>query len=160
MKTIVTALALSLGFGATALAAPASTAAMGPVRAFIDGLNKGDIAAATAAHATDVSIIDEFPPHIWRGPKAFQTWLADFAKDKTVTEPVMTLGKTTRADVSADRAYLVVPATFTFKSKGEPMREPGQFVFVVRKAAGAWKIAAWAWAGGKARPVTAAAAAK
>jgi len=155
MRMIVIGLALALGLGSAALAAPASSGAMAPVNAFINGLNKGDFAAAAAAHAADASIIDEFPPHVWRGPNAFQAWLADFAKDKTITEPHMTLAKATRADVSADLAYLVVPATFTFKAKGNPMREPGQFTFVVRKAAGAWKIAGWAWAGGKAKAAAA-----
>jgi ketosteroid isomerase-like protein len=59
--------------------------------------------------------------------------------------------------VSGDSAYLVVPAVYSFKAKdGAAMREPGQFAFVLHKAAGGWKIASWAWAGGKLRPAAAA----
>jgi ketosteroid isomerase-like protein len=117
--------------------------------------------AAGAPFEADVSIIDELAPFAWRGKDAFSTWLADFGKDlaKTgATEPLMTLGRASRTDVSGDSAYLVVPAVYTFKAKdGAAMREPGQFAFVLHKAAGGWKIASWAWTGGKLRPAAPAA---
>jgi hypothetical protein len=47
----------------------------------------------------------------------------------------------------------VVPAVYTFKERGVAMREPAQFVFVLRKGAGGWRIHGWAWTGPKPQPV-------
>jgi hypothetical protein len=57
-----------------AVAVPASAQTpdaelMAPIQKFIDSFNKGDSAAAAATHATggELAIIDEVPPHFWRG---------------------------------------------------------------------------------------------
>src|SRR6476660_555667 len=67
---------LPLGMAAT----PADVTA--PIRQFIDGFNTGDTKSAFAAYAKgDITIIDEFAPHVWMGPHAAQDWAADFAKN-------------------------------------------------------------------------------
>lgn len=48
-------------------------------RQFIDGFNKGDTKSAFAA--CDISIIDEFAPHLWTGPNATITKHYDVATD-------------------------------------------------------------------------------
>jgi ketosteroid isomerase-like protein len=143
------AAALTLGAGLAAAAPPASE----PVAAlhqFIDSFNKGDLKAAAAAHAPDAVIIDEFPPHVWRGPNAFQAWAASLdkaAKAAGDTDEKVSLGAPTRSEVNGDVAYVIVPATYTYKEKGKPMREPAQFAAALRKEGGAWKLTGWAWTG-------------
>jgi ketosteroid isomerase-like protein len=146
----MSAAALALAAGLTvAQAAPAG----GPVAAlhqFIDAFNKGDVKAAQAAHASDVVIIDEFPPHVWRGPNAFQAWAASIdkaAKAAGDTDQKVILGAPVRSEVNGDTAYAVVPATFTYNRKGKPMTERAQFAAAMRKDGAAWKLAGWAWAG-------------
>jgi ketosteroid isomerase-like protein len=154
-------LALAAGLGAQA-AAPAGPTA--PIHQFIDSFNKGDVKAAEAAHTADAVMIDEVPPHVWRGPKAFQDWAAALDKDakaKGQTDEKVTLGQTVRSQVDGDTAYVVIRATFTYNEKGKPMSEPAQMAFALHKVAGAWKISGWAWtgtvphaAGGAAKPKT------
>ena len=144
-----------------ALAAPASAQQdaelMAPIQKFIDSFNKGDAAGAAATHAAgaDLTIIDEVPPYLWRGPKAFQSWSADLdsdAKKTGMTEPMVTLSTPSRIERNVDHAYVIVPAVFTFKQKGAAMRESAQMTFVLRKGAGGWLIHGWTWTGPRPQP--------
>ena len=132
-----------------AFAGAAEDAALAPVHHFVDSVNAGDMKGAAAAYAPEASIIDEFAPYRWQGPRAYAGWLADFeAKSKAqgLTEPMMTLLKPTRVVVSGDHAYAVLPALYDFKLKGKPIREFGTFSFALTKTMEGWRIAAWGWA--------------
>lgn len=134
---------------------------MAPIQKFVDSFNKGDTAGAAATHAAgaDLTIIDEVPPYIWRGPKALQAWGADLdsdAKTKGITEPMVTLSAPTRTEQSGERAYVIVPAAFTFKQGGASMREAAQMTFVLGKGASGWLIHGWSWTGPKPSAVGAA----
>jgi ketosteroid isomerase-like protein len=150
---ITSAAALSLASAASA----ANPQLEAPIRQFIDAFNKGDAQTAGATHlAAGVSIIDEVPPYIWQGPKAFDAWVADLMKNDAaagITEEKVTLGAVTREVVSPQTAYVIVAATYTFKQKGAPMREPAQMTFALTNTADGWKIAGWSWTGPD--PVTA-----
>ena len=66
----------------------------------------------------------------------------------------MTIGAPTREVVSGDHAYVIAPTTYTFKQKGQTMRERAQMTLALDKdAGGAWKIASWTWTGPEAKPV-------
>lgn len=130
---------------------------MAPIQKFIDSFNKGDAAGAAATHAAgaDLTIIDEVPPYLWRGPKAFQTWSADLdsdAKKNGITEPMVTLSAPTRIERNVDQAYVVVPAVYTFHQKAAAMRESAQMTFVLRKGASGWLIHGWTWTGPRPQP--------
>lgn len=76
---------------------------MAPIQKFIDSFNKGDMAAAAATHAAgaDLTITDEVPPYVWRGPKAFQMWSTDLdsdAKKNGITDPMVTVRAATRIE--------------------------------------------------------------
>jgi ketosteroid isomerase-like protein len=151
MKTALIGI-LCAGLLSTASAAAAANAELAaPIHQFIDAFNKGDGKTAGATHlAAGVTIIDEVPPYIWQGPKAFETWAADLTKNDAaagITDEKVTLGAVTREVVSPDTAYVIVAATYTFKQKGVAMREPAQMTFALRKDSGAWKIAGWSWTG-------------
>ena len=145
---------LSVVLAVTILAAGPSFASdetdvMVPVHQFIDGFNKGDVATALAACAEQTSIIDEFPPHEWHGAGACANWANDFdadAKKNEVTDGVVTLGEAKHIDISGDRAYVVVPATFTYKQHGKPQEEIGSTLTVaLQKEAAGWRMTGWAW---------------
>ena len=144
-----------------ALVAPVSAQTdaelIAPIQRFIDSFNKGDATGAAATHATgaDLTIIDEIPPYLWRGPKAFQAWSADLdsdAKKNGMTEPMVTLSAPSRIERNVDQAYVIVPAVFTFKQKGAAMREAAQMTFVLRKGASGWLIHGWTWTGPRPQP--------
>lgn len=154
MKSIaLLAAASALLFAPAAGAADAGVDAA--IHGFSDAFNKGDVAAARAFNVTAPTIVDEAPPHLWSGPGAFDRWVADLGKAEAaqgVSGGQVSLGEPTREVISGDRAYVVVPATYSFKQKGAAMREVAQITFVMARQGSAWKIASWTWTGPEASP--------
>jgi len=159
VRLLIIASLVCLVFAAPASAQTADPQLLAPIHKFIDSFNKGDTAAAAATHATaDLTIIDEVPPYLWRGPKAFQEWgaaLESDAKTQGVTEPKVTLGAPVRTEKSGDQAYVVIGAVYSFKQKGAAMREAAQMTFVLKKAGSGWLIHGWTWTGPKPKPAAA-----
>lgn len=122
---------------------------MAAVHQFVDGVNRSDFKSATAACAPQSSVIDEFPPHWWRGDGCAQ-WATDFQaenKAQGITGVVVTLFVPTRVAVDGNTAYVVVPANDTYTQHGKPFAETGAtFTVALKRIAGSWKIVAWAWA--------------
>ena len=147
-------LALSLAAFATFSAAQtpgsAETAVLAPVRQFVDGFNKGDTKMMLAVCADQASILDEFPPHEWHGTGACAKWGSDFeadAKKNGITDGVVTLSKPSHVDITADRAYVVIPANYTYKQKGKPVSEAGSIItLTLQKVPAGWRITGWSWA--------------
>ena len=148
---VLSAVALVLLFAGAAFASDAADV-MKPVHQFIDGFNKGDAKTALAACAEEAYIIDEFPPYEWHGAGACSSWANAFeaeAKKDAISEPMVTLGKPKHVDVSNDRAYVVVPATYSFKQNGKPMKESNaMMIFTLQKSGAGWNITAWTWSKG------------
>jgi hypothetical protein len=139
------------------VAAHAQSTPEAAVRSFMDGFNSGDLAKSAAINSpSGTSIIDEFAPFTWNGPKAFDDWSAAFdtnSKALGVTEPKVALGAPIVKNVTPGQAYLTYPALYTYKLKGISMRETGHEAIVLRKEASAWKIAGWTWTGTVPKPV-------
>jgi ketosteroid isomerase-like protein len=127
---------------------------LAPVQKFIDAFNKGDVAGAAATHSAtdDLVIIDEVPPYVWHGAKAFDAWANDLAaydKQNGITDEAVAISAPTRVEATADKAYVIVPAVYTFKQNGANMRAASQMTLVLRKGAGGWLIHGWTWTGPK-----------
>jgi len=134
----------------TALAA--TTAELtAPIHQFIDGFNTGDVKSAYASYASgDITIIDEFAPHRWTGPKAPQEWAAEYdkhARATGVSEGLVKYSDPTRTEVEGNVAYVVVPTVYLYKERGQSTAEEGQMTFVLARVNGAWKIKSWTWSG-------------
>jgi ketosteroid isomerase-like protein len=157
LVTIAGLVASTSAIATSANAAGGSTAKMvATAHTFIDAFNKGDAAGAAATHAADVTIIDEVPPHMWRGPKAFATWAADLAADDKkngITEENVALGKTQRAVIDGDTGYAVLKATYTYKLNGVATAEAATMTFALKSGKDGWKITAWSWDGTVPKPV-------
>jgi len=129
--------------------APAQTAVMATVHQFVDGFNKGDAKTLLAACAPRASIIDDFPPHEWQGPTACADWSNAYdaaAKKDGITAGIVTMGTPWHVDVTGDRAYVVVPVTYTYKQNGKPVTESGSvFTVALKKIAAGWRLTGWAW---------------
>jgi hypothetical protein len=66
------------------------------------------------------------------------------------SEYFVTLGAPLHANVTGDAAYVVVPATMTFKVNGKQVTQSGAtFTTALRRVKGDWRIASWAWAKGR-----------
>ena len=152
MYKIFMAVSLS-AFAAVATAqtlGAAQTAVVAVVHQFVDGFNKGDMKIMAASCAEQASILDEFPPHEWHGAGACAKWASDYdadAKKNGITDGVVTLSTPMHVDVTGDRAYVVVPATYNFKLKGKPVSEVGSIItLALLKSPAGWRITGWAWA--------------
>jgi hypothetical protein len=61
----------------------------------------------------------------------------------------VTLGAPLHNNVTGDAAYVVLPATMTFKIKGKQVTQSdATFTVALRRVGGAWRIASWAWTKG------------
>jgi hypothetical protein len=154
MRNLILGAIVSACIGAAAHAQPPDPQLTAPITTFIEAFNKGDLATAAATHAAgaDLVILDEVSPYLWRGPQALKLWAADLdadAKKKGITEPKVTLGAVTRVEMTGADAYVVVPAVYTFKEKGAPMREAAQMTFTLKRGPSGWLIHGWAWTGPK-----------
>lgn len=126
------------------------------LRQFADAFNKGDMKAAKALHVAAPAITDEVAPYHWSGAKAFDDWGADLGKAEAAegkSGGQVTIGAPTRENVAGASAYVIAPATYTYKQKGATMRETSQFTFAMTKDASGWKIASWTWTGLEGKPV-------
>lgn len=134
----------------SAAATSDQTAVVATIRQFANGLNTGDVKSALATCATSAAIIDEFPPHEWQGPTACADWAKGFAaanKSQGITAGVVTIGKPDRVDVTAGRAYVVAPATYSYRQHGKRITESNAvFTAALEKTAAGWRITGWAWA--------------
>jgi ketosteroid isomerase-like protein len=126
---------------------------MAAVRKYVDAFNQGDAAAMATTFAVPGSILDGMAPHVWQGPSATQDWYRDVlieGKQHGASDYFITLGEPLHNNVPGDSAYVVVPATMTFKVSGKQVTQSGAvFTVALRKLAEGWRIAAWAWAKGK-----------
>jgi ketosteroid isomerase-like protein len=155
MKKVILALFATALLASTAIAAP-PTDVMAPIRQFIDGFNKGDTKSAFAAYTTgNITIVDEFAPHLWTGPNAHRAWAADYDKHAAatgVTDGLVKYSAPTRSEIEGDLAYVVFPTVYLYKEHGKPLAEEGQVTMVLHAETGGWKIRSWTWSGVKPHP--------
>ena len=122
------------------------------VNQYIDAFNKGDNNAMAATFAVPGSILDGMAPHVWQGPTASQDWYRDVlieGERHSASGYFVTLGEPLHNNTTGDSAYVVVPATMTFKVQNQQVTQTGAiFTVALRKLAEGWRIAAWAWAKG------------
>ena len=147
MRMIVAGLGIALTVGLAGASDRADV--MATVNRFNDSLNKGDVKTAVATCASPSAIIDEFPPYGWQSATACADWANDFDafnKKNGITDPVATFGKPRHVDITGDRAYVVIPASYAYKLKGKKVTESGSTMTVaLHKTAGGWIITGWAW---------------
>jgi hypothetical protein len=148
-----------VGMPAATIGATPDAEVMMPVRAFIDGFNKGDTKAAAAQTSPDgIVIVDDIAPFTWIGPKAFDTWgeaLDNADKVAGNTDDHVTYGKPVHVEVGVDRAYVVLPVVYTFKQKGVAQKETAHMALTLQKGNTGWLITGFSWAGTKAKPAEA-----
>lgn len=147
---------LSFVGAVTASAAPAenelAAAMLIPVNKFIDHAYAGDFAGASTAYsnAPGSEIIDGFPPYIWHGTKAFATWYAalqDAIKVNGLVGGKIALDKPLHAESHGNIGYLIVPAVFSVKVKGNDFVESAVMTYILDKSKDGWLIRSWIWSG-------------
>lgn len=124
---------------------------MAVMKQWSDAFNKRDAKSALATCAEQTSILDDVPPHEWHGVGACSRWMTDdaaFMKNNEITDAAVTFGAARHIDVTADRAYVVAPAEFTYLRKRKPVKETATVTMTLQKSETGWHITGWSWADG------------
>jgi len=90
-----------------------------------DNLDNDKLETALAMCDSQVSILEEFPPHEWHGPTACADgWkaLGAYSEKSGISDGDATLGPPWTVDVSGDCAYFVAPAKHS--TNGRPVLIP------------------------------------
>ncbi|MGH6882356.1 nuclear transport factor 2 family protein [Hypericibacter sp.] len=146
MRSVLMAISIAL-----LLIAPASASDAGVfsrVERFIDAWNRNDAAGVTDCMSASPTIIDDFPPHYWSGSSALVDWGKDYAilmNENDITDPRVMLSRPTIIDVHGTKAYVVVPATYSYKQHARPMQEKGILTVALEGSHQGWRITAFAW---------------
>lgn len=123
------------------------------VRRYIDAFNRGEPAAMASAFADQAFILDGMPPHVWSGPTATLDWRQDVlaeAERHGASDYAVIVGEPMHDAVTGDSAYVVLPASMSFKVHGQQVTQSGAtFTVALRRLSGGWRITAWAWTKGK-----------
>jgi ketosteroid isomerase-like protein len=146
---VIAAIAFALPFTSQDLFASDKDDVVATVHQFADNLDAKTIDKALATCDSPASIIDEFPPHVWSGATACADWAKDFGEfneKNGITDAVAKIGAPWSVDVEGDRAYVVAPATYTYKEHGKVGKElHAVFTAGFRKTDSGWRISAWTW---------------
>lgn len=148
MRKILTSTILAALMTIPAAASP-KTDVMESVHHWLTAFNQGDTATFVSGCADEADIVDEFPPYEWHGAGACSQWMKDYSASNQkagITGGKVTLGVPRHVVVTGDRAYVVLPATFSFKLKSEMVNETGSMLtLVLQKGSSGWRIVASTW---------------
>ncbi len=126
-------------------------AVMGVIKEFETDFNNGNPNWVQLC-ADQASIIDEFPPYAWSGSGACAQWGKDYdadAKKNSVTAPKVWFGAAKHMEITGDRAYAVLPASYSYQQNGKPVKEAGATLTIaLQKSGNNWRITAWTWSRG------------
>jgi ketosteroid isomerase-like protein len=148
LKRILTAAAI-LALSLTSAVATETTDVLLIGHEWADTFTRGGFSTGNSPCADDAVIIDDLPPHVWQGSGACSKWYKAFsawAAKTAVTDASITLGATSRVEVTSGYAYIVTPVTLPFLKGGKPVKDAGVLTMTLRKAGSGWRIAGFAWA--------------
>jgi len=119
-------------------------AILAAVDAAIAAINSGSATDAKAVFtAAPSSIVDDFPPFVWSGKDAVEAYTRDLKAilDKyEITAWRFQRHQPRYIAATDDRAWLVVPASFPFMMKGQTQSVSGDWIFVLAKVDGRWRV--------------------
>ena len=116
---------------------------LAPAHAIARFIASGDDAALDGVFARDVTIIENFAPHIFRDAA---TWRAEMlAHRRPLSDLAYRFAPALDFNEADGRAFFTLPVTWTGKLRGKPFRELGGKSLVLARETGAWRVAAYAW---------------
>jgi SnoaL-like domain len=146
-------LAVAFLIGAT-LIVPASASdnpdPFSRLRQVVEAWDKGDEATVLKGMSPSAIIIDDFPPHSWSGPTAFNDYKRDYAafmeKNGITDARFQITQRPITEEIQGTTAYIVVAGVYSFKKADKLVQEPGVFTVALQKTDQDWRITATSWA--------------
>jgi hypothetical protein len=149
--TIILTILLTVAMGSPASFASDKNEVVDAVHRYFDNLDPDHpekLQTAFTMCDSEVSILDEFPPHEWHGPTACVVWwkgLLAYDDQNGITDGDATLGTPQTVDVNGDHAYFVAPMTYKYTQHGKPIKETAAFAVGLRRTQAGWRITGWAY---------------
>lgn len=145
---LIIALAGMLTSSSLAVTKSPSSALMAPITTTFTAFNTGNESQWNGAHTANAVILDNFSPYRWDGPNASAKWWTGFGawmKANNMTKPHVTHQAIQFWEQTGNRAYMVVPTTFTALQNRKPLTQTGTLTLVLVKVGAAWKAQGWTW---------------
>ena len=106
-----------------------------------------DAALAGVFAGRDVTIIENFAPHVFAGSDAVAEWTkAMHAHLEGLAGLSHRFGPACDFSRSGDLAFFSLPTEWRGLARGRPFRENGGWAFVLVNADGQWRVRNYAWA--------------
>ena len=97
--------------------------------------------------AGDVTILENFPPHVFNGQEGLRHWRALMSRHVGAIDDLRhVFGAPQDFAVTGDTVHLTLPTHWTGVRDGEPFRELGGWTFVQVREGASWRIRAYGWA--------------
>ncbi|HWD26026.1 MAG TPA: hypothetical protein VG387_02580 [Rhizomicrobium sp.] len=116
---------------------------LAPADAIARFIATGDDAVLDGVFARDVTIIENFAPHIFRDAGTWRT--AMHAHRAPLADLAYAFAPALDFTQKDGRAFFTIPVTWTGALRGRRFRELGGKSIVLQSEAGAWRVAAYAW---------------
>jgi len=125
---------------ATTGAASAADAAdvNGTIDRWVADMNAANWKSFFAACAPRVAVVDGFPPYAWL---TCDDWIRDYRANNERTQATLghlSSGKPAYTEMTGDRAYWIVPVTFSNTQQGKPVTYKGSWTMTLQKTASGW----------------------
>jgi len=143
----IIALAMTITTSSAAVDGPAPEmlAVAERVARFIETLDAADIDGVFADR--DVTIIENFAPYRFDGPRAVSDWAAGMRAHREATADLHhVFGAPQDFSRTDNQVFFSLPTTWTGTSGGRPFTETGGWAFVLTKQDDAWRVQSYGWA--------------
>ena len=124
---------------------PAMLAAVERVAAFIE---TGGAASLERTFADgEVTIVENFPPHVFAGPDAVATWSGAMREHlQGATGLRHKFGRAQDFSRTGDDVFFSLPTSWRGFHQGKAFVEDGGWAFVLRRQGGGWRVRGYGWA--------------
>lgn len=111
-------------------------------------LETGDAAPLDDAFSSgDITILENFPPHVFNGQSGLTEWKALMARHVGAIEQLRhSFGSPQDFSVTGDTVHFTLPTRWRGVRDGNPFNELGGWSFVQVREADCWRIRSYGWA--------------
>ncbi|QAY75920.1 hypothetical protein [Sphingosinicella sp. BN140058] len=125
---------------------PAMMAAPEALARFLETRNEAML-WSVFSDSDDVTILENFPPHLFRGRAGVSRWRELMAEHVGKLEQLRhAFGPAQDYGETEDQAFFTLPTAWTGLRDGMPFTEHGGWSFLMAREEQGWRIRAYAWA--------------
>lgn len=122
-------------------------AMMAPIELVARFIKTGDDSCLKAFADEGVTILENFAPHLFSGPRSVNRWAeAMRAHASTLSGLSHRFAPACDFSIEGDRAFLTLPTHWSGLSNGRRFEEDGGWAFLLVRQGGEWRVLSYGWA--------------